>query len=264
MENAGGFLSRTRNHWVLAAAVGMSLLLMALEDSTAILSVRRAIHGVIGYSVKVLDIPPRMVSARKRVVQLQKDLGEVEFERMQYEEILRENHHLRRLMGFRERTDFDLIPARVTGIGASSIRGAVFLDVGWKNGVEKNWVLITDQGVVGRVLSVSEESSMGHLLTDPNFRISVRVQRSRVMGIVRWEYGNVCVMEGVSRSSDVKAGDRIVTSGFSRIYPPGLAVGVVFEVSIDEDSLFKVIRLRTAVDFNTIEEVLIIRPGEEV
>lgn len=263
MENAEGFFSRTRNHWVLAAAVGLSLLLMALEDLPSVLAVRRTFHGIIGYSAKVMDIPSRMITARKQTVQLQEALGKIEFERMQYEEILRENRHLLQLVGFRERTDFDLIPARVTGIGASGVRGAVFLDTGWKSGVEKNWVIITDQGVVGRVLSVSEESSMGHLLTDPNFRISARDQRSRVGGIVRWEYGNICLMEGVPRSSDVRVGDRIVTSGFSRIYPPGLAVGVVFEVSVDENSLFKVIRLRAAVDFDTLEDVLILRPLEE-
>jgi rod shape-determining protein MreC len=190
---------------------------------------------------------------------LKKRLGTYRLERDRYNEALGENQRLRLLLGFKQQTGYEAIPAEIIGMGTAGLPGSVHLDVGWKDGCRKNMVIVSHEGVVGRLVSIGRNASVGQLMTDPSFRISGKVQRSRVLGIVRWLYGNICVLEGVPGRGDVQVGDRVVTSGFSRIYPPGLVIGRVFKISPHRNGLFQNILLRTEEDFTSLEEVFVLR-----
>jgi len=256
-----GFLRSYKDRIALIIAIVLSLLLMAADGKQPVRSLRQWCAGFIGYVQEGFSWGPRMLSVQKQNKRLMKMVGEFALQRDRYHEVLQENRNLRRIIGFQEQSNFDFIPAEVIGMGSVGVPGSVHLNVGWEDGCRKNMVLVSDRGVIGKLISINRHTSVGQLMIDPNFRISAKVQRSRVLGIIRWLYGNVCVMEGVSMRSDIKPGDKIVTSGYGKFYPPGLSIGKVFEVSSESSGLFLKIYLRTDVDFSTLEEILIIKGG---
>ncbi len=250
---------KTKDRWLMASAILFSLLFMALDQSPPLVMVKRETGQVMGMLQKGMSWLPGLVRLRTTHRELLVELGRVSLERDKYRETLLQNERLRNLLGFMEQKRFDCIPAEVIGRGTVGIAGTVHLNIGWRQGCHKNMALVTEKGVVGKIVSVNAFSSVGLLLTDPNCRVSGKVQRTRVLGIVRWLYGDVCQLEGVPLKSDVRIGNVIVTSGYSEIYPPGLAVGRVIDVSPDEEGLFLKIRLKTAVDLGTLEEVLVLK-----
>lgn len=176
-----------------------------------------------------------------------------------HQEVWDENRRLRSFLGFAERVDFGFIPSEVVGRQWQGYQGLVHINVGWKHGCKKDMALVTHDGVVGKIVSVSRSGATGILLNHPTFRISARIQRTRQVGIVRWLHGNRCVLEGVLVRSDVQLGDRIVTSGYGHIYPTGYLIGHVVNISNDPKGLFKRIELKTAVDLGQLELLFVVQ-----
>ena len=250
---------RHRDSWILLAVVILSLSLIAAENTAPVRIVRKGVASLVGVLQESVAWLPRALRAHEENKRLMEEVGRLAMMEARFEEAQEENRRLRRLLGFKERQGFEVIPAEVTGRGTVGLHASVFLNVGHKDGCRKDLVIMTDQGLVGRLISVSRDYSVGQTITDPSFRLSAKIQRSRVFGIIRWLHGNICILEGVPLHSDVKEGDLIVTSGYSQIYPEGLPVGHVFSVSPDEGGLFLAVLLRTSVNFGTLEELLILK-----
>ena len=258
------YWEKTKDRWLLIMAILFSLLFMAADQTPPVLSAKRGVGRVMSIFRRGMNWLPDLVTLKARHREVLVRLGQYAVERNRYHEAKLENQQLRRLLGFTLRGRLECIPAEVIGRGAVGIAGTVHLDVGWRQGIRKNMALFTERGVVGQIVSVSVSSSVGLLLTDVNCRVSARVQRSRVLGIVRWLTGDVCLLEGVPLRNDVRIGDLVVTSGYGDIYPPGLPVGTVFEVSPDEEGLFQKVLLRTEVDMTRLEHVLALnKNGDE-
>ena len=102
-----------------------------------------------------------------------------------------------------------------------------------------------------------DNSSVAQLLVDHSFRVAGRIERTRVDGIVSYEGGDYCLLKEVPRNANVQAGDVVITSGFSEIFPPNIRIGVVKEAKEDLRSMFKTIKLAPAVDFSRIENVFV-------
>jgi rod shape-determining protein MreC len=117
--------------------------------------------------------------------------------------------------------------------------------------------VVNRQGVVGRVLTVGSGSSKIQLLIDPNSGVAGLLQRTRGQGMVVGSGDAGCRMEYVSELENVEVGDVVVTSGLDRIYPKGFRIGVVSTVE-EGDQLTKNIGLKPEVDFQRLEEVLVL------
>lgn len=247
------------DRWSVVVAIFVSFLLMAMDGSAPVFFLKRGVGEGVGVFQKSFTWVPRLLTVREQNRRLLDQVGRLSIEENRYREAFFENGRLRQLLGFKERGEINFIPAEVIGTGTMGMSGAVHLNVGWKDGCRKDMAMVTGRGVVGKLVSVGESFSVGQLLTDPGCRISAKIQRSRVLGIVRWLYGNVCLLEGVPLRSDVQVGDLVVTSGYSRVYPPGFPIGRVLETSSEKDGLFLRVLLRTEVDFGVVEEVLLLR-----
>jgi rod shape-determining protein MreC len=89
--------------------------------------------------------------------------------------------------------------------------------------------------------------------------VGARLQNSREVGIVGWN-GNVWLdLHYIPKNIPVRIGELVITSGLSEIYPPELKIGVVVDIEESEGELFKKVQVTPAVNFNSIEEVFIIR-----
>jgi len=116
---------------------------------------------------------------------------------------------------------------------------------------------IAPTGVVGRIVTLAGRASKVQLLVDRNAGAGALVERSRAQGVILGAGQDLLRMEYVSGIADVKAGDTIVTSGIDGIYPKGFVIGKVEGVDRG-NGIYKVIRVRPAVDFNRLEEVLVV------
>jgi rod shape-determining protein MreC len=253
------FLNRNRDHCAIIVAILCSFILISSDQTPFISALKKPFNGITASLEGIMTWIPRLATLRRENIRLIEELGELSAMRNRYLEVMPENQRLRNLLGFKEQNTFDFIPAEIIGMGTMGIPGSIHINIGSNEACRKDMPIVTHKGIVGKLIAVNQFTSVGHLLADPNFRISGKDQRSRVLGIVRWLYGNICVLEGVPLRSDVQIGDLIVTSGYSRIYPAGLPIGRIFEVSTDKSPLFQKIMLRTEVDFSTLEEVLVIK-----
>jgi rod shape-determining protein MreC len=253
------FAARHRDHLCLGCVIVISLWLMVLDQKPPVQIARKGFTDGFGFFQKSVSRIPRMITVYQDNKRLLDQLSRFSFREDQYNEMILENRRFRKLLGFKERNLFQFIPAEIVGRGTGSMPGSVYLNIGSEDGCRKNMVLVNDRGLVGKIVSVGQLTSIGQLISDPNFRVSAKTQRSRVLGIVKWHHGNICLLEGVSQRTDVQIGDLVVTSGYSQIYPAGIAIGRIFQILPDKEGLFLRILLKTEVDLDKIEEVFVLK-----
>jgi len=171
-----------------------------------------------------------------------------------------ENERLKKMLDFKSQSSFELIPAEVISAEPGRFPGSILINLGEKDGVKKNMTIINSDGVVGKVSEVLVGSSVVQLLFHPNCRVAAFDQRSRVQGIVKSKRGIILDLDNVPLDEDVKPGDEIYTSGLGEIFPAGLKVGRVIIISRENNSVFKTIKIKPAVDFFSLEELFLIKP----
>jgi rod shape-determining protein MreC len=141
----------------------------------------------------------------------------------------------------------------------------VTIDKGTSDGVRTDLAVMAPAGVVGRVVVSSVRAAKVQLLVDRNAAAGVLIERSRSQGVAIGAGDELLRMEYVSEVADVVVGDTVVTSGIDGIYPKGYVVGTVEAVEKSGNS-YKQILIRPAVDFSSVEEVLVVlthAPGRD-
>ncbi len=170
-----------------------------------------------------------------------------------------ENQRLRDLLGFKAKSELQLVPAKLIGKQENGFINSIFLDAGSRDGLKKNMAVVTAQGLVGKIFRIGEQNATAQLLLDRNFRVSAMVQRSRVTGVVRWLGSNQVVLAEVPKRSDIRIGDKVVTSGLSTIFPGGLDIGVITQTDESRPGMLMDVLLYPTVDFSKLEEVFVVR-----
>jgi rod shape-determining protein MreC len=125
--------------------------------------------------------------------------------------------------------------------------------------------VVTSEGLVGNVLSVSRISSQVLLLTDARRAVSAMVQRSREpgeVGVVESAPGQPGYLKMVNlpREANIQPGDTVISSGLGGIFPKGLVIGYVLETGNDEYGILQYALLRPAANLNRLEEVFVVVP----
>jgi rod shape-determining protein MreC len=118
--------------------------------------------------------------------------------------------------------------------------------------------VITDRGLVGRIVATSKNFSIAQILFNKDLKVSGKDQRSRVDGIISWDGEGKLMMKNVSKSADVLVGDVIITSEYSNHFPAGLPIGYVTNVGT-VDNLFKEIKIESFVNFETLEDAFVLK-----
>ncbi|MGA7936709.1 MAG: rod shape-determining protein MreC [Kovacikia sp.] len=145
-----------------------------------------------------------------------------------------QNQRLRELLGYVSETQKSGIPAPIVGRSADHWWQQVILGRGSQEGVQVGYVVMAPGGVVGRVISVTPNTSRVLLLSDPSSRVGVTISRSRYMGYIRGQSTNRAVMEFFDKVPDVRRGDVVSTSALSQLFPTGLPVGRVESVDLNK------------------------------
>lgn len=170
------------------------------------------------------------------------------------------NARLRKLLEFKEEMPFDVLSAQVIGRNPSTWFSNVTIDKGSRDGVELDMPVVTDRGVVGRIIEVYPSYSKIMLLISPASGTSAIVQRTRDNGVLVGLHTPAGYMRltRLPADSDIKEGDVIISSSLTGLYPKGLTIGRVAKVSYDPVTLETSALVKPGVDFERLEEVLVI------
>jgi len=199
-----------------------------------------------------------LVGARQENLRLKDQIELLKLENTRYQEVVLTNKRLQDLLKFQDNIDDPLLPAMVTGWDSSGMFKSIIIDQGSHEGVAANMAVVSSKGVVGRVVSVAPNHSQVLLVTDRNSAIDGVVQRSRARGMVKGSGSDDCYFDYVIKTCEIQQGDTIVTSGLGGVFTKGLHLGRVEHVVESPSKLFKDVRVVPVVNFNKLEEVLVI------
>ncbi len=184
------------------------------------------------------------------------------------EEVQAENDRLRRLLDFRRQIPFDVVGARVIGRDSAQWWQTILIDAGRGQGVAPQMAVLADGGLLGRTTDeIGQRTARVLLLVDPNSRAGAMLARSRAYGLLegmdqRGLPRPTCRMLYVSRHSDVRIGDAVVTSGLGGVYPSGIPIGSVVEAGMSKDDLYQVLTVELFADARRAEEVMVVLAGD--
>ncbi len=251
-------LWRFRQYIVLGLCVVSSIAFMVIGESDRVESARR-VRSVVFYPMeKALQLRVRYRGLEEENRELRLMVTRLVEENTRLEDARAENERLRRMLGFEERGYSDMIPAEVIGWDEISIGLNLEIDQGRASGVRENHPVVSVDGLIGKIVQVSLQTSWVMTLRSPECAVSALDQRSRVRGIVRWRYPGGLTFQLVPTGSDVMEGDVIISSGLGGVYPKGLPIGIVRRVEERIGDLFRTISLEPVADFDRLEEVAVI------
>ena len=198
----------------------------------------------------------QIINHWKEVDTLRHENANLKAEQAAYSEILAENIRLKGMLNFKQTyTQYSMLGAKVIAKDYNSWTNTITIDRGSSDGVNKYMPVIVPQGVVGFVSSVSRYTSQVQLLVDPRTAIGGIVQRpeSRVASILKGDGNNsdFLVFGNIPKEADV-------IKGYGGVYPKGLLIGTVSQVSADGSGVSLAALVKPAVDFTKVEEVFII------
>jgi rod shape-determining protein MreC len=190
---------------------------------------------------------------------LKEQVARLEQKVTDFHEAYVENLRLRRLLDFKSTLQAETIAAQVVLHDMTGWFQTLIVDKGFKDEIAPDMAVVNDEGVVGRVLDVSDHFSRILLITDPGSAVDAIIQRNRVRGVLGGKDANGCILKYVRGNLDVQVGDLIISSGKDGVFPKGLRLGVIQGIFKDPVDLFQKIEVKPLVRLSALEEVLIIK-----
>jgi len=199
-----------------------------------------------------------LIGVREECDRLKRMLAEAEMERSRYLESELAFKRLQELLEVKSEVPHHLLSAQVAGLDPSGWSKTIVINRGAKDGVTKGMAVIAPGGIVGHVIKGFDWSAQVLLVIDRSSAIDALVQRTRFRGIIEGETDETCRFKYVVRKADVKIGDTVISSGLDGLFPKGLPVGTVSDISRPAAGLFQEVKVRPFVNFTKLEEVLVI------
>jgi rod shape-determining protein MreC len=258
MRNSA-LLFTPRLDWIVfLVTVGFSLTLLFFGKGPAVTSAKREIGGIIAYAGKPVGLVRRSFGLWKENNDLRARAMTLSHENAELRDAALENARLRAMLDFRNRCPLPLKSAEVVGFPGLSVGGRILLDVGRRDGLRLNSAVLTPDGLVGKVVEVSDHSSLVQTLQGNAYGVSVYIERSRVAGILRWVGAATWTIVGLSTGEDVRVGDLVLTTGAGSVFPQNVRVGVVTKVTGQHEANQGWCQVQPFVRFESLEEVFVV------
>ena len=210
------------------------------------------------------DWMAELFSARSDNERLRQEAEQLRTEVVSLRETEAENEHLRQMLNFVNQPSFPgeytRVPARVIGRASSAWNATVTINSGSDDGVSLGQTVVNGQGLVGQVSAVATNSAQVLLIIDHTSRVEAKLQPGAAAGTVLGGINGLLEMDFVDKDAKAEANDVVITSGTGRLFVKGVPIGVINEVSDREIEYFKRISITPFVDFNKLEEVLVLIP----
>lgn len=196
---------------------------------------------------------------------LEQENAALQTEVIELQEQLREAEVYYALLDFaRSSPEDQYIAALVIGRDPSPFMDYVILDHGTNDGVKAGMPVVTEKGLIGRIDGVTANASRVQLITSIDFQANVVTQDTETEGVLNGSITGDLTMEMVSQDRKLQPGDLVLTSGLGGNFPGDVLVGEVGTVIKRENALFQSCTIQSAVDFSSLEVVLIIENFEPI
>ncbi len=221
--------------------------------------VQQAVSGTINSVHNIWSTYFMSVRAVDENRELKKQLGQALEIRNRLEEIEQENLRLKKFVEFTDRVEETYVAAQIIARDPSPWFKTVMIDKGKDDGLTKGSPVVVSEGIVGQIINVAKNHSRVLLITDQNSAVDALVQNSRVRGIVKGNNDDQCTFEYALRKDKINEGEMLVSSGLDQVFPKGLKIGKILKVTKVHSHLFQEITIETSVNFDKIEEVLVLK-----
>jgi rod shape-determining protein MreC len=202
----------------------------------------------------------RGVRAENR--QLKEQIEQMRLEQVRLSEDAAQAHRLQTLLAFKEQFISKTVAAQVIGTSGSDLSRIIYIDKGENAGIKPDMAVITADGIVGKVLLAAPNEARVLLVSDQTSGVGAILEKSRLQGVLRGSPNGEIVLERVMADEQVQPGETVLTSGGDQIFPKGLRVGTVTNVSNGKD-LFLNIQIKPAANLGRLEEVLVLTEKQE-
>jgi rod shape-determining protein MreC len=273
-----GFFGRHRNSVVLAGALFAQIVGLAAQvkrpvdahhpDSGSVRLIRMWTIAVLspfergivssGHSVRsfwsgYVDLH----AVHEENKRLRQENQELKLQQALWNEDASQAHRLQALLDFKEHFIHHTLPAQVIGSSGTELSRVLYLDRGAREGVKPDMAVITPDGIVGKIARTFATTSQVLMITDSTSGVGGLLETSRLHGIVRGTASGDIALRYIMQEETVQKGDRVVTSGGDRIFPKGLQIGVIKDISRGGDGFYN-LTVTPAANLNRLEEVLIV------
>lgn len=196
--------------------------------------------------------------------------AELENKLVEYDMMKEENTRLREMFDYaKANSNYNYLGCNIIGYSGGNISNGYIIDKGTNHGVEKDMIVITSIGLVGKVTKSSSNFSIVQTILNENIAVAAMVQNTNeTTGILQGSNDNknknLTQLLNVPIDSEIKEGDVILTSGLGNIYPRGIRIGEVSSIEVDNVGIMKKAVVKPYVNFNKLEELFVIVPKEKV
>ncbi|HLG14983.1 MAG TPA: rod shape-determining protein MreC [Blastocatellia bacterium] len=258
--------------WILAALLLSQVVLMSAnakhpesEQSvlrtwlmTVLTPVTKAVGSVISGITGAVDNIAQLRGARDENTALRQRIDQLTAERDQAVERAAQLELLRVELGLPSQPQYPEVAANVVSRDISMWYQRLIIDRGTMHGLRRDLPVVTNAGVVGRIISLGPNYAVVQVITDKHAGLGAMLQRSRAPGEVRGVDGGRCELKSINSNESVETGETVVTTGLDRVYPKGLVVGTVASVENNPNAPWKKIYITPSARIDRAEQVLVL------
>ena len=266
--------------WVLGGIVTLLLITFSLTVGSNIVS--QGVNDVTNILGRMLAYPANSVNDFMESIsnltntyqenQTLKQKVETIYElEVQLNDLKKDNEKMKEALKLQDTlNDYTLINATVIARNPDTWRDIVTINKGSNDGLTPQMSVMSDNGLVGKVLDVNPTSARVALLSN-NANTLVRVaamiqgEKESIYGtLTGYDYEkNILIMSQIQATQEIKVGDKVVTSGLGGVSPSSLFIGTVEEVAMDRFGLYKEVRIKPAADTNDVRYVTVVKRTSE-
>lgn len=267
MYRIADLILRFKEYVAILVLIVIAMIMIATSSNTQLRSFRTISVGIIASVQSAFSWVPNPYALQTENRALRQLVRDQSVELMQLREAGIKAEKLRDLLEFKQKSPMKLLAAEVIAKSVIQARNIATLNVGSKDGVKEGMPVITERGLVGRIVGISPNYSIVQLLLNADMRLSVMSLRGRNEGMLTWDYegGRRMLLRQIEAVRPQPKHDTIVTSGYSAMYPENITVGTITAIEQEEGSLFYRIIITPSVDFGTLDEAFVVlhRPDDE-
>jgi rod shape-determining protein MreC len=179
-------------------------------------------------------------NTRKKIEELTSEVDKLTAQAAINEDIAGQLNQLKGVLDLAGRGGYKVVAARVINRGSNStFKQTITIDAGSSSGIERNMTVISDAGLVGVVKSVTSNNAIVLLMSDPTFKVGVRIAGTQSIGVVSGQGGDSYLLQLLDTTGEIKKGDVLIARGSdgNKPFVPGVPVGVVNTVQSNASSI---------------------------
>lgn len=266
--------------WVLGIIVALALMMYSFTYGNNIVTqgvndVTNILGRVVSYPANSINDFIDSVSDLSNTYQenqsLKQKIDTIHELEVQLSELKRDNQKMKETLKLQDTlNDYTLVNATVIARNPDTWRDVITINKGSNDGIQPQMSVMSDNGLVGKVMDVNPTSARVALLSNADntlIRVAAMIQNEKepIYGTITGydDKTNTLVMSQIQATQEIKVGDKVVTSGLGGISPNSLYIGTVEEVAMDRFGLYKEVKIHPAADTNDVRYVTVVIRSSE-